>query len=55
MTKDGRRRNGSLRYTILPIQNAVDHYNQRQLRQLEETTERMRVAKELEAIKEHPA
>lgn len=54
MTKDGRRRNGSLRYTILPIQNAVDLHNQRQLRQLEETTERMRVAKELEAIKEHP-
>ena len=24
MTKDGRKRNGSLRYTILPIQNAVD-------------------------------
>ena len=55
MTKDGRRRNGSLRYTILPIQNAVDLHNQRQLRHLEETTERMRVAKELEAIKEHPA
>ena len=55
MTKDGRRRNGSLRYTILPIQNAVDLHNQRQLRQLEETTERMRVAKELEVIKEHPA
>ena len=54
MTKDGRKRNGSLRYTILPIQNAVDLHNQRQLRQLEETTERMRVAKELEAIKEHP-
>ena len=55
MTKDGRKRNGSLRYTILPIQNAVDLHNQRQLRQLEETTERMRVAKELEDIKEHPA
>ena len=48
MTKDGRRRNGSLRYTILPIQNAVDLHNQRQLRQLEETTEQMRVAKKLE-------
>lgn len=55
MTKDGRKRNGSLRYTILPIQNAVDLYNQRQLRHLEETTERMRVGKKLEAIKEHPA
>ena len=55
MTKDGRRRNGSLRYTILPIQNAVDLHNQRQLRQLEETTEQMRVAKKLETIKEHLA
>ena len=55
MIKDGRKRNGSLRYTILPIQNAVDLYNQRQLRHLEETTEQMRVGKKLEAIKEHPA
>ncbi len=55
VTSDGHKRNGSLRYTILPIQNAVDLHNQRQLRQLEETTERMRVGKKLEAIKEHPA
>lgn len=55
MTKDGRKRNGSLRYTIMPIQNAVDLHNQRQLRQLEETTEQMRVAKKLETIKEHLA
>lgn len=55
MTKDGRKRNGSLRYTILPIQNAVDLHNQCQLRHLEETTERMRVGEKLEAIKEHPA
>ncbi|MCI9609864.1 MAG: hypothetical protein HFG07_06570 [Oscillibacter sp.] len=54
-TRDGRKHNGTLRYTILPIQNAVDLYNQCQLRQLKETTERMRVAKKLEAIKEHPA
>ncbi len=44
-----------LRYTILPIQNAVDLHNQRQLRWLEETTERMQVAKKLAANKEHPA
>ncbi|MDE6456922.1 MAG: helix-turn-helix domain-containing protein [Dysosmobacter sp.] len=54
MTKDGRKRNGSLCYTILPIQNAVDLHNQRQLQRLEETTERMRVGKKLETIKEHP-
>ena len=46
-TRDGRKHNGTLRYTILPIQNAVDLYNQRQLRRLEETTERMRVSKKL--------
>lgn len=27
-TRDGRKRNGTLRYTILPIQHAVDLYNQ---------------------------
>lgn len=55
VTSDGRKRNGSLRYTILPIQNAVDLHNRRQLRQLGETTERMRVGEKLEAINEHPA
>lgn len=55
VTSDGRKRNGSFRYTILPIQNAVDLHNQRQLRRLEEMTERMRVTKKLETIKEHPA
>lgn len=54
-TRDGRKRNGALRYTILPIQNAVDLHNQRQLRRLEETTERMRVTRKLEASRErHP-
>ena len=54
-TRDGRKRNGALRYTILPIRNAVDLHNQRQLRRLEETTERMRVTRKLEASRErHP-
>ena len=54
-TRDGRKRNGTLRYTILPIQNAVDLYNQQQLRRLEETVEQMRVRKKLEASREqHP-
>ena len=55
VARDGRKRNGTLRITILPIQNAVDLYNQRQLRRLEETTEQMRVSKKLAASKEHPA
>ena len=55
ITGDGRKHNGTLRYTILPIQNAVDPYNQRQFRQLEETVERMRVREKLEANEEHPS
>ena len=55
ITRDGRKRNGTLRYTILPIQNAVDLYNLQQLRRLEETVEQMRVRKKLEERKEHPA
>ena len=55
ITRDGRKRSGTLRYTILPIQNAVDLYNQRQLRRLEETVEQMRVRKKLEGNEEHPA
>ncbi|WP_300418332.1 helix-turn-helix domain-containing protein [uncultured Oscillibacter sp.] len=55
ITRDGRKHNGTLRYTILPIRNAVDRYNQRRLRQLEETVERMRIRKKLEGNEEHPA
>ena len=55
VTKDGHKRNGNLRYTVLPIQNAVDLYNQRQLHLLEETVERMRVRKKLEGNEERPA
>ena len=55
ITRDGRKHNGTLRYTILPIQNAVDLYNQRQLRRLEETVERMHIRKKMEGNEEHPA
>lgn len=55
ITRDGRKCNGTLRYTILPIQNAVDLHNQRQLQRLEETVERMRVRKKLKVSGEHPA
>ena len=37
-TKDGRKRNGSLLYTILPFQNAVDLYHARQMAELEQTS-----------------
>ena len=35
ITKSGQKRNGTLRYTIRPIQEVVDLYHQRQLRKLE--------------------
>jgi len=53
--KDGQKRNGSLLYTIRPIREAVGLHNQRQLRRLEETTERVRAAQRLAANGEHPA
>ena len=40
VTRDGRKRNGTLRYYIRPIQEAVDYYHERQLSQLELDTER---------------
>lgn len=43
-TQDGRVLNGCLRYTILPIQQVVEAYHQRQLTELELSAERQRVA-----------
>lgn len=45
ITKKGIKRNGSLRYTIRPIKEAVELYHQRQLRQLELDTARWNAAK----------
>ena len=49
-TKDGRTRNGSLRYTIRPIQEALEMYYENQLRQLEEDAERQRAAQRLKKL-----
>ena len=46
-TKDGRVRNGSLIYTIRPIQEALEQNYQRQFRQAEESVERAKVQKRL--------
>ena len=43
-TRDGRILNGCLRYTICPIQQVVKAYHQRQLAELELSTERHRVS-----------
>ena len=46
-TKDGRTRNGSLRYTIRPIQGAMDSHYQRQMVQAEEAAAMARAEKRL--------
>ena len=46
-TKDGRVRNGSLIYTIRPIQEALEQNYQRQFRQAERDMERARAEKRL--------
>lgn len=35
ITSKGEKRNGNLRYTILPVQKAVDYFHERQLRELD--------------------
>ena len=44
---DGRKRNGNLRYTILPIQRAVDYFHEQQLARLELDVERWRAEQKL--------
>ena len=46
-TKDGRIRNGSLLYTIRPIQEALEIFHQRQLTRAEEEAEKARLRKRL--------
>ncbi len=50
-TWDGRIRNGSLIYTIRPVQEAVELYHQRQLMHAAEETEKARIRKRLEQEK----
>ena len=45
-TADGQRWNGNLRYTILPIQHAVDLFHERQFARLEAGVRKKRVATE---------
>lgn len=42
MTEDGQKHNGNLRYTILPIQAAVERYHQLRLEELALETARLR-------------
>ncbi len=53
--KDGRKRNGSLLYTLLPWRQAVEQFYQRQLAMAEAATKRQRVQEKLAAqATEHP-
>ena len=45
ITRDGLRRNGCLRYTILPIKNAIDRFHERQLSALEQAAAQQRAEK----------
>ena len=48
ITRDGRKQNGSLLYTILPIQFSIDQFYQRQMDAVDRATERQRVTRRME-------
>ena len=50
ITKDGHKRNGCLRYTILPIRYAIDLFHERQLSELEFTTARQKAKTKAEKL-----
>ena len=54
ITKHSGRRNGNLRFTLWPIGEVIDEYNDRQLEELALAAERQRVAKLLRE-RESPA
>ena len=49
-TKDGRKRNGSLLYTTLPFQNAIDLYHARQMSELERTSRQQKAKAKAEKL-----
>ena len=54
-TRKGKKHNDNLLYTIRPIQDAVDYYNERLLLKLEAATEKQCIQKQLDAQKQlHP-
>ena len=57
VTKEGLKRNGCLRYTILPIQNAIDLYHERQMAALQRTADvqKVQALAEKKGVEFHPA
>ena len=47
ITRDGRKQNGSLLYTIIPLQEVMEQHYEQQLHALERTTERQKVQAKL--------
>ena len=55
ITKNGRKRNGNLLYTILPIEEAVEYYYEQQMMRLDEEMMRQSTTKKLaEYDHKHP-
>ena len=52
--KDGRKRNGTLLYTLLPWRQAVEQFHQRQLAMAEAAAERQQVQQQLAEQAEEP-
>ena len=50
ISRKGLKLNGNLMYTILPIQNAVELHHQRQMAELERSTEQYKVRKKAEKL-----
>lgn len=50
VTRDGRKRNGCLRYHILPIRQALDRHNERRLAELELATARQNAKAKAEKL-----
>ena len=48
ITRDGLKRNGCLRYTVLSIQNAINHLHERQLADMEQAAARQRAQRQAE-------
>ena len=53
--KDGKRRNGNLKYTIRPIQDAIEHYHNEQMKNVNEVAARAKAQKMLDEYnRKHP-
>ena len=50
LTRSGIKKNGNLRYTILPIHEAIEIFHTRQLSAVERTTERWQIHRKMSAV-----